>query len=117
MDKPSFLHRLFDSMTRTAGGQSRSAAKAAQRAVELCQALLSERGEVSGARIAREALGAYESLDEAAVEAFFDLLADEFSPDPDQVNRAAEAYGKSPTQANLVRLQRAVESPRASVFQ
>jgi malonyl-CoA decarboxylase len=104
-------------MTRTAGGQSRATQRAAQRAVQLCHALLSERGEVSGARLAREALAAYESLDEEAAESFFDLLADEFSPDPEKVNRAAETYGKSPTQANLVRLQRAVDSPRAAVFQ
>jgi malonyl-CoA decarboxylase len=77
---------------------------------------MSERGEVSGARIAREALAAYQALDEKALAVFFDLLVKEFSPDPEEVGRVAEAYRQEPSQAKLVRLQRAVESPREELF-
>jgi malonyl-CoA decarboxylase len=77
---------------------------------------MSERGEVSGARIAREALAAYQLLDQTARAIFFDLLAKEFSPDPEEVGRVADAYRHDPSQGNLVRLQRAVESPRQELF-
>jgi malonyl-CoA decarboxylase len=78
--------------------------------------LLSGRGEVSGGRIAREALNAYEALDEASLGMFFDLLVKEFSPDPEEVRRIADAYGRDPSQANLIRLQHAVEAPRQELF-
>ncbi len=81
-----------------------------------CQSLLSERGEVSGARLATEVLQAYESLDSAARDAFFGLLVTEFSPNPVELGRAADAYHADPSQANLVRLQAAVEPPRQELF-
>jgi malonyl-CoA decarboxylase len=101
---------------RRPGSLPRAAVRSARRAVTLCHALMSERGEVSGAHIAREALAAYQQLDEKALAIFFDLLAKEFSPDPEDVGRVADAYREEPSQANLVRLQRAVESPRQELF-
>jgi malonyl-CoA decarboxylase len=95
---------------------SRSAERAARRAIELCHALMSERGEVSGARLAREALAAYRTLDAAAASVFFDLLATEFSPDPAVVERSAQAYRDDSSQANLILLQQAVEPPRQELF-
>lgn len=77
---------------------------------------MSERGEVSGARVAREALAAYQALDPVAVAVFFDLLAEEFSPNPDLVGRFAQAYRDDPSQANLILLQRAAEPPRQELF-
>jgi malonyl-CoA decarboxylase len=98
------------------GSLPRAAVRGARRAISLCHALLSERGEVSGARLAREALAAYQALDESALDVFFDLLVMEFSPDPDEVGRIADAYRRDPSQANLVRLQRSVEPPRQELF-
>jgi malonyl-CoA decarboxylase len=92
------------------------AARTARRAVDLCHALLSERGEVSGATLAREVLAAYEGLLEPALPVFFDLVAAEFSPEPDAVGRAADAYRSDPTPEHLIRLQRAVEPPRQELF-
>jgi malonyl-CoA decarboxylase len=116
MDKPSFLRRLLASRPPRPGAFSRVAVRRARRAVSLCHALISERGEVSGARIARDALAAYQSLDEPALEVFLDLLVKEFSPDPEEVGRCADAYRSDPSQANLIRLQRAVEPPRQELF-
>lgn len=82
----------------------------------LCQSPLSERGEVSGARLATEVIQAYESLDGAARDALFDLLVTEFSPNPVELGRAADAYRADPSQANLVRLQAAVEPRRQELF-
>jgi malonyl-CoA decarboxylase len=78
--------------------------------------LLSERGEVSGARLAREALAVYRALDETSVDLFFDLLVRQFSPDPLCVGRCAEAYRNDPSQTNLLALQGAVEPPRQELF-
>jgi malonyl-CoA decarboxylase len=114
--KPSFFRRLLGSIRRRPGSLPRAAVRNARNAISLCHSLMSERGEVSGARMAREALAAYQTLDEKALAIFFDLLAKEFSPDPEAVGRVADAYRQEPSQANLVRLQRAVESPRQELF-
>src|SRR5215472_3969759 len=100
MRSPSFLRRLLGAKVAPSGAPvSRAASGSARRAIALCHALLSERGEISGARLAREALAAYESLDGAANAAFFDLLVEEFSPDPEALGRAAERYRNEPSQA------------------
>jgi len=114
--KKSFFRRLFASIGRRPGTVSRAAVRRARHAVSLCHALMSERGEVSGARIAREALSAYQELDEPALGIYFDLLVKEFSPDPEEVGRVADAYRQDPTQANLIQLQRVVEPPRQEMF-
>ena len=117
MKTPSLINRLFGPRAgRRRLAPSRAAERAARRAIELCHALISERGEVSGARVAREALAAYRGLDAAAAALFFDLLATEFSPDPRVVERCAQAYREESSQANLILLQQAVEPPRQELF-
>ncbi|OGA74371.1 MAG: hypothetical protein A3G27_13475 [Betaproteobacteria bacterium RIFCSPLOWO2_12_FULL_66_14] len=116
MEKPSFLQRLIDSMSRRSDSGPRAVARDSRRVASICAALLSERGEISGARLAREAVEAYQSLDGAALHAFFDVLADEFSPDPETVGVYADIYRKDPTQYNLTQLQRAVEAPRIQLL-
>ena len=88
----------------------------ARRAISRCHALLSERGDVSGARLATAVLAAIQSLDASALDCFFDLLVDEFSPDPARVERASAAYRAHPSPTNLIRLQEAVEPPRQELF-
>ena len=115
--KPSLLRRLLESIAGAhASDRQRLAVRDARRAIALCHALLSERGDVSGARVAREALAAYSRLNEAALELFFDMLAEQFSPDPRQVGRVADEYREDPSQWNLIRLQRSVEAPRQEPF-
>jgi malonyl-CoA decarboxylase len=114
--KKSFFRRLFASIGRRPGTAPRAAVRRARHSISLCHALMSERGEVSGARIAREALAAYQELDDAALGIYFDLLVKEFSPDPEEVGRVADAYRSDPTQANLIQLQRVVEPPRQEMF-
>src|SRR5688572_32025201 len=82
----------------------------------LCRALLSERGEISGARLARDVIATYQSLDPASRDAFFDGLVTAFSPDAAAVQAAAEAYHREPSQGKLVHLQAVVESPRQELF-
>jgi malonyl-CoA decarboxylase len=110
------FERIFRPWLRSTGTQRSGGARGARHVISLCHSLLSERGEVSGARRAAEALTAYGSLDSSALEVFFDRLVDEFSPDPSRVERAATAYIEDPSQANLVRLQTEVEPPRQELF-
>ncbi len=116
MYKPFFLQRLLASASSRPGMPSRAAVRSARRVASICHDLLSQRGEVSGALIARAALSAYQSLEGEALEAFFSFLVKEFSLDPEAVGRYADAYRKDPSQGNLLRLQRAVESPRQELF-
>jgi malonyl-CoA decarboxylase len=106
---------MLRALVQPASGRS-DAARRARSVIRLCQSLLSERGEVSGARLAAEVRQAYELLDNPAREAFFDLLVTEFSPDRVEVGRAADAFHDDPSQANLVRLQEVVEPPRQELF-
>jgi malonyl-CoA decarboxylase len=109
---PAFIKRLFTPAAVTGSKADRHTRKT----VALCHALLSERGEASGAALAREALAAYRMLSGPGLTAFFDVLAEEFSPDPEAVDEAACAYRQDASQANLIRLQHVVESPRQELF-
>jgi malonyl-CoA decarboxylase len=114
MNAPSFIKRLIRSVA-SPNAQDR-AVRQATHTIELCRALLSERGEVSGAALAREALAAYNGLPGPAIPAFFDQLAADFSPDPQQLDHACEDYRARPSVDTLARLQRAVEPPRQELF-
>jgi malonyl-CoA decarboxylase len=102
----SFLRRLFGGAPP--GGLPRL--------VELCDALLAESGEYASAAIARDALAAYQGLDQGNRETFFDALARQYSPAPDAVARAAAAYQGDPSPAHLLALQAVVEPRRQELF-
>jgi malonyl-CoA decarboxylase len=84
--------------------------------IDVWRELLSERGEVSGAMIAREALAAYRNLDDVYRPAFFSRLAEEFGPDDGELRAAAEHYLAHPSAATLLQLQQAAASPRQELF-
>jgi malonyl-CoA decarboxylase len=112
MKTPAFIQRFFAPKAKIESKANRHT----RRTVSLCHALLSERGEASGAALAREALAAYRMLEGPALTAFFDVLAEEFSPDPKAVAEASDAYRQDPSPAHLVRLQHVVEAPRQELF-
>ena len=109
MSAASFLRRLLRRPRPEIG-------RHAQHLVSLCEALLGERGEVSGAALAREALAAWKALDERAREEFFGVLAKEFAPAPEDVGRAADAYRFDPTPRNLIALQEVIDVARQELF-
>ena len=111
-----FLRRLLRSFRRPAEPSGAVGIKHAQRALALCHALLAERGEVSVAKLAAEALEACISLDDAALEVFWQGLADQFLPDQERARQAAEVYADDPSPISLMQLQMAVESPRQELF-
>ena len=110
----SVLNRLF--APRTPAARHAAALEQADRAIALCHALISERGEVSGARRATELLGVYQSLEAPGVERFFDRLVAEFASDPKKVAAAAKRYTEEPSPETLRSLQEIVEPPRQELF-
>jgi malonyl-CoA decarboxylase len=94
----------------------RGATRTSRKTIALCKSLLSERGEVSGSRLAAEALDSYQGLDDRGRRAFFESLIREFSPDPHEVGRAGDAYRNDPSPEHLARLQKVVEPPRQELF-
>ena len=113
---PPFLKRIWSLGSRAAAWRGGSGEPRARAVIHLCDALLSERGEVSGARVAADLLTAYKALDAPARNAFFDMLSESFVPDPEQVAGAADAYCRAPSTDTLRRLQTAVEPPRQELF-
>ncbi|MEM7021113.1 MAG: malonyl-CoA decarboxylase [Pseudomonadota bacterium] len=121
MASESFFHQLFGSIADSGrvliDRQLRGLSRQPGRAVtNLCHALLSQRGEASGAALAREVLVAYQGLDESGRNAFFQHLADEFAVDAEALARAADLYRTEPGDASLNTLARAVEAPRQELF-
>ncbi len=110
------LAELLGFSPRPSRSLPRGSARTPKKVIALCHSLLSERGEVSGSRLAAEALDAYQALDERGRRAFFESLVREFSPDPEQVGEAGDAYRSDPSSANLARLQKVVEPPRQELF-
>src|ERR1700744_508321 len=65
--------------------------------IELCEALLSGRGEASGTAMAREVLDRYHHLDEAGRLSFFRMLASGYGPDREKLAQAIESWRARPT--------------------
>jgi malonyl-CoA decarboxylase len=65
--------------------------------VELCEQLLSRRGEASGTALASEVLQRYERLDSAGKLALFEALATRFGPDRDRLDALIEAWRSEPS--------------------
>src|SRR6202162_4881087 len=64
--------------------------------IELCEALLSGRGEASGTAMAREVLDRYRHLNEAERLAFFAALARSYGPDRERLAQAIESWRAQP---------------------
>ena len=87
-----------------------------ERARRLAQALLSERGEASGAAVARELQDSLAALGPADRLAFLQLLAEGFGPDPAKLRAAAEAWLATPSPEAAARLASAAEPPRQELI-
>ena len=84
--------------------------------VELCEALLSGRGEASGTAMAREVLDSYHDLDASERSAFFHALARNFGPDREKVTKAIEAWLAEPGDGNGGQLHFASEPRRQELI-
>jgi len=84
--------------------------------VELCEALLSGRGEASGTAMAREVLDRYHELDDAGRRTFFEALARDFGPDRERLTEAIKAWQAMPGDGNGSNLHFASEPRRQELI-
>ena len=108
MNPVSFLRRLL--------GPAAAVDRRIQDLLSLCEAVLSERGEYTSMALTRDALAAYQGLDDALRTEFFEVLARAYSPAPEAVGRAAAAYQADPSPQHLAALQDTVEPARQELF-
>ena len=84
--------------------------------IELCEHLLSGRGEASGVALAREILGHYSELTTGPRIAFFETLAQRFGPDPARLETAIAAWRESPSDEAAAEVHAASEPRRQELF-
>jgi malonyl-CoA decarboxylase len=97
-------------------GGSSDARQTASELIELCEALLSGRGEASGTAMAREVLDRYQHLDEAGRITFFETLARHYGPDQSRLMQAIESWRAAPTEDGASDLHFASEPRRQELF-
>jgi len=100
----ALIHRREPARERSAG------------LVELCEALLSGRGEASGVALAREILARYATLTIGPRIAFFEALDTTFGHDRARIDAAVAAWKQSPSAATAAELNRASEPRRLELF-
>ena len=84
--------------------------------IELCEALLSGRGEASGVALAREILTRYDDLTTGPRIALFEALASTFGHDTKRIDAAVAAWRQTPTAATAAELHQASEPRRLELF-
>ncbi len=109
----SWLDRLW---TRIGDRGRRAADTPPRRARRLAEALLSERGEASGAALARELLRLLGELPAEDRAAFHLFLAENFDADTEKLRDAAQAWLATPTPELAAALADAAEPPRQELL-
>ena len=84
--------------------------------LQLCEALLSGRGEASGTAMAREVLDRYHHLDKAERLSFFGGLARNYGPDRERLAQAIEAWRAQPNDDDASDLHFASEPRRQELI-
>jgi len=99
-----------------AGDRRGDASARSESLVELCEDLLSGRGEASGVALAREILGRYAELTIGPRIAFFEALAQRFSTDAGRMAEAIAAWRAAPSDATAADVHSASEPRRQELF-
>jgi malonyl-CoA decarboxylase len=84
--------------------------------IELCEDLLSGRGEASGVALAREILTRYSELRTGPRVAFFEALAQRFGIEPERMAKAVAAWTAAPAVATAREVHAASEPRRQELF-
>src|ERR1700742_2772309 len=84
--------------------------------IELCEALLSGRGEASGTAMAREVLDRYHHLDATERLAFFETLARQYGPDRERLSQATQPWRSQPSDDDASDLHFASEPRRQELI-
>src|ERR1700755_2467596 len=88
------------------------AAARSESLIDLCEELLSGRGEASGVALAGEILTKYSELTIGPRIAFFEALANRFGPDNDRLKKAVDAWQAAPSDKTAAEVHAAAESRR-----
>jgi malonyl-CoA decarboxylase len=84
--------------------------------VDLCEELLSGRGEASGVALAREILARYADLTTGPRIAFFEALATRFGPDHSRIAAALEGWRQNPSDEIAAEVHHASEPRRQELL-
>src|SRR4051812_17702042 len=84
--------------------------------IDLCEHLLSGRGEASGVALATDILMQYRTLKTGPRIAFFEALAERFGPDTERLASAVAAWNEAKTDASAAELHAASEPRRQELF-
>jgi malonyl-CoA decarboxylase len=84
--------------------------------IELCEHLISGRGEASGVALAREILGRYAALTTGPRIAFFEALAERFGPDAARLDAAIGVWKEKPSDATAAAVHAASEPRRQELL-
>jgi malonyl-CoA decarboxylase len=119
----SFFGELLQSITERGRAlldrtreRRESAEKRSASLVELCEELLSGRGEASGVALAREILSDYAELTSGPRIAFFEALARGFGPDHGKLDAAIAVWRANPSDDTATRVHRAAEPRRQELL-
>src|SRR5579862_4582872 len=110
---------FFGELLQTISERRRARVSASARSeslIELCEDLLSGRGEASGVALAREILSHYTTLTIGPRIAFFEALASRFGTDPERMERAIAAWREKPSDATAADVHAASEPRRQELF-
>ena len=83
---------------------------------EMCRALLTSAGEVSGLKVASAILTRFSQMDSEQKRAFFHYLTEELDVDTELIEASARAYGETRTPDHLEQLTRASEPTRQELL-
>src|SRR5262249_39317692 len=97
-------------------GRRGAAAERSQSLIDMCEELVSVRGEASGTALARDILLRFGELTTGPRIAFFEALAHRFGPDQDRLERAVAAWQASPGDTAAAELHHAAEPRRQELF-
>lgn len=108
----ALLNNLFSQTTSWLGSQHRSGLSLP----ELCEQLLSNKGEVTGLSLAQELLDRFERQDADGQRRFFTTLATNFDLDVPGLEAALKVYQTKPDKTSYRTLMTAATSPRQTLF-
>jgi malonyl-CoA decarboxylase len=113
----SLIDRARDrSLSERARGRRDSVAESTESLADLCEELLSNRGEASGVALAREILTRYGELTIGPRIAFFEALATRFGTDRGRIDAAIEAWRTMPSDGAAAELHAAAEPRRQELL-
>jgi malonyl-CoA decarboxylase len=97
-------------------GRRGEASARSESLIELCEHLLSGRGEASGVALARDILARYDELTIGPRIAFFEALAQRFGTQPDRMEQAIVAWRENPSDDTARQVHAASEPRRQELF-